>query len=91
MKEIMSNIKEYFSLSETKGCNNTSNKQSTGVESNNDDDDDDDDEVTLLFIWDKVFKNRPSKMCGRQPLKNLTWFILEYFVPYVTMKNVITL
>ena len=21
--------------------------------------------------WDKVFKNRPSKICGRQPLKNL--------------------
>ena len=20
-------------------------------------------------IWDKVFKNRPSKICGRQPLK----------------------
>ena len=20
--------------------------------------------------WDKVFKNRPSKICGRQPLKN---------------------
>ena len=22
-------------------------------------------------IWDKVFKNRSSKICGRQPLKNL--------------------
>ena len=22
-------------------------------------------------IWDKVFKNGPSKICGRQPLKNL--------------------
>ena len=21
-------------------------------------------------IWDKVFKNGPSKICGRQPLKN---------------------
>ena len=21
--------------------------------------------------WDKVFKDRPSKTCGRQPLKNL--------------------
>ena len=21
--------------------------------------------------WDKVFKNGPSKVCGRQPLKNL--------------------
>ena len=25
-----------------------------------------------------VFKNGPSKICGRQPLKNLTWSILEY-------------
>ena len=22
-------------------------------------------------IWDKVFENGPSKICGRQPLKNL--------------------
>ena len=27
-------------------------------------------------IWDKVFKNGPSKICGRQPLK--TFIILEY-------------
>ena len=45
-------------------------------------------------IWDKVFKNRLSKICGRQPLKNLKWYglpqrsssnftfsILEYFGP----------
>ena len=40
--------------------------------------------LTILVnsIWDKVFKNRPSKICGRQPLKNFTWSILEYFVPY---------
>ena len=25
----------------------------------------------LCFIWDKVFKNRPSKIWGRQPLKYL--------------------
>ena len=31
--------------------------------------------------WDKVFKNRPSKICGRQPLKNFTWSILKNFVP----------
>ena len=24
-----------------------------------------------MFIWVKVFKNGPSKICGRQPLKNL--------------------
>ena len=28
--------------------------------------------ATLISsIWDKVFKKRPSKICGRQPLKNL--------------------
>ena len=31
-------------------------------------------------IWDKVFKNGLSKICGRQPLRNFTWPILEYFV-----------
>ena len=25
----------------------------------------------LLRIWEKEFKNGPSKICGRQPLKNL--------------------
>ena len=25
-------------------------------------------------IWDKVFKNGPSKICGRQPLKSLKCF-----------------
>ena len=29
-------------------------------------------------IWVKVFKNGPSKICGRQLLKNFTWSILEY-------------
>ena len=24
-----------------------------------------------MFIWDKVFKNGPSKICGRQPFKIL--------------------
>ena len=24
--------------------------------------------------WDQVFKNGPSKICGRQPLKNLKWY-----------------
>ena len=36
-----------------------------------------------MNIWDKVFQNGPSKICGRQPLKNFTWSILECFVPYV--------
>ena len=25
----------------------------------------------MKVLWDKVFKNGPSKICGRQPLKNL--------------------
>ena len=31
-------------------------------------------------ISGKVFKNGPSKICGRRPLKNFTWPFLEYFV-----------
>ena len=31
--------------------------------------------------WDKVFKNGPNEICGRQTLKSFTWTILEYFVP----------
>ena len=41
---------------------------------------------------DKIFKNGPSKICGRQPLKNFKWYglpstnfiwsILEYHDPY---------
>ena len=27
-----------------------------------------------VHIWDKVFKNGPSKICRRQPLKNLRGF-----------------
>ena len=27
--------------------------------------------VSTRNNWDKVFKNGPSKICGRQPLKNL--------------------
>ena len=36
-----------------------------------------------LYLRDKVFKNGPSKICGRQPLKNFTWFILEYLDPFI--------
>ena len=35
-------------------------------------------------IWDKVLKNGPSQTCGEQPLKNFTWSIIEYFVPFIT-------
>ena len=34
------------------------------------------------IICDKVFKNGPSKVCGRQPLKTFTRTILEYFARY---------
>ena len=27
------------------------------------------------YIWVKVFKDGPSKICGRQPLKILNWYI----------------
>ena len=33
------------------------------------------------IIKDKVFKNGPGEICGRQPLKDFTWAILDYFVP----------
>ena len=30
----------------------------------------------MCLIWIKVFKNGPSKICGRRPLKNLKWYCL---------------
>ena len=38
---------------------------------------------SVSYKWDKLFKNRPSKVCGRQPLKNFTCSVLEYFVSNV--------
>ena len=49
----------------------------------------------------KTFKNEPTKICGRQPLKKLkgmvcfkqtipthfTWFILEYFVSNILLSE----
>ena len=32
----------------------------------------------LSDTWNKVFKNGPSKICGRQTLKNFAWSVLEY-------------
>ena len=29
-----------------------------------------------MSIWDRVFKNGPSKICGRQPLKDLKGYDL---------------
>ena len=34
----------------------------------------------IFFIWDKVFKNGPSKICGRKSLKNLKGYgLLKFF------------
>ena len=27
--------------------------------------------LDIMYIWEKVFKSKPSKICGRKPLKNL--------------------
>ena len=44
--------------------------------------------ISGIIIWVKVFKNRPSKTCGRQSLKNFTWSILEYLSYIIcTIKN----
>ena len=39
------------------------------------------------YIWDKVFKSGPRKICGRQPLKYFSWTILEYSEPLYYLKN----
>ena len=31
-------------------------------------------------IWVKVFKNGPSKICGRQPLKNLKTIFHKFYL-----------
>ena len=44
------------------------------------------------YIWEKVFKNGPSEIYERQPLKNgpnFTWSILEHFGPYKLRNNVV--
>ena len=28
----------------------------------------------LVYMWDKIFKNGTSKICGRQPFKILKWY-----------------
>ena len=35
-----------------------------------------------IYVWDKIFKKGPSKICGRQPLKNL-----EDYGPWRTPSN----
>ena len=34
----------------------------------------------MTYKWDKVFKNGPSEICGRQPLENLKGYgLLKFF------------
>ena len=45
-------------------------------------------DFALSIIWDKVFKNRPSKLCGRQPLKNLKGYgKLKQTIPFKVFKG----
>ena len=39
--------------------------------------------LQYTIIWGKVFKNGPSKICGKQPSKNFTWSILECLDPFI--------
>ena len=41
----------------------------------------------INITWDKVFKNRQSKICGRQPLKKFTWSIVEYLDSFLIVFN----
>ena len=39
-----------------------------------------------MVMCDTLFKNRPSKFCGKRLFStNFTWAILEYFVSYVML------
>ena len=39
------------------------------------------------ITWVKVFKNGPSRICGRQPLKNLKWYGPRKFCWRQALKN----
>ena len=41
----------------------------------------------FYHIWDKVFKNGPSEICGWQPLKKLKWYGLLADHMYVIGKS----
>ena len=43
--------------------------------------------AVVIDQWVKVFKNGPSKICGRQPLNNFTWSFLEYLDPNWLFNN----
>ena len=44
-----------------------------------------------IFIWYKVFKNGPNKICGSQTLTKITWPILEYLDSFVSRTNFVQL
>ena len=42
-------------------------------------------QIVNAYIWDKVFKSEPSKICGGQSLKILKWYGLLYATLWVTL------
>ena len=42
--------------------------------------------LSAYFLWDKVLKNGPDKICGRQPLKKLKGYITSNFLKAVFHK-----
>ena len=48
-----------------------------------------DESLYLLLTWNKVFKSGPSKICGRQPLKNLKGYMvcLSKLYPFKFVKG----
>ena len=40
------------------------------------------DDLSFVYMGQSI-QEWPSKICGRQSVKNFTWSILEYFVPYI--------
>ena len=38
-----------------------------------------------LVIWDKIFKSGPSKICGRQPSKNLKFKFFKGSIPQILL------
>ena len=41
------------------------------------------------IIWNKVFKNGPSKICGRQPLKNLKFKFFKGCLPQILLGSLL--
>ena len=43
--------------------------------------------LSWKYIWGKIFKNGPGKICGRQPLKNFPWPVIEYLDSFAMEKR----